>query len=159
VIVLATVGILAATTLIAPAPVAAHNLIGFYESPLPLVIYVAGAALAVGLSFAFVILRGGDTTIPEPGPVRPVPVWLFVGLKAIGLVGWLWIVAQAIVGGTSSADVATLFLWVYGWVGLAMVSAFIGPAWSWIDPFTTLHDAGAAALRLVGIRGWRPAVA
>jgi hypothetical protein len=150
-------GALAATALTAPTPVAAHSLTGYYESELPLVVYVAGAALAVGLSFAFVIMRGGDTTIPEPGPVRPVPRWVVLGLKAIGLVGWLWIVAQAIVGGTSSADVATLFLWVYGWVGLAMISAFVGPAWSWIDPFTTLHDAGAAALRLVGIRGWRPA--
>ena len=31
----------------------------------------------------------------------------------------LWIVAQGIAGGSSDGDVATLFLWVYGWVGLA----------------------------------------
>ena len=36
---------------------------------------------------------------------------------------------------------APLFLWVYGWVGLAVVSAFVGPAWHFLDPFSTLHDA------------------
>jgi hypothetical protein len=154
---LLVVGIVAATSLAAPAPVAAHGLTGLYVSPLPLVVYIAGAALAVALSFAFVILRGGDTMVPEPGPVRRVPRWLVILLKAIGLVGWLWILVQTITGGISLADVSSLFLWVYGWVGLAMISAFAGPAWSWIDPFTTLHDLGAAALRLVGIRGWRAA--
>ncbi len=148
---------LSAMNLAAPAPVAAHGLTGYYESPLPLVVYIGGAALAVALSFAFVILRGGDTTVPEPGPPRHVPRWLVLLLKAIGLLGWLWILAQTIVGGTSAADVSSLFLWVYGWVGIAMISAFIGPAWSWIDPFTTLHDIGAAALRLVGLRGWQAA--
>jgi hypothetical protein len=148
---------LAAVSLAAPAPAAAHGLTGYYVSPLPLVVYIGGAALAVGLSFAFVILRGGDTTVPEPGPSRHVPRWLVLLLKAIGLVGWLWILAQTVVGGTSAADVSSLFLWVYGWVGIAMISAFIGPAWSWIDPFTTLHDIGATVLRLVGLRGWKPA--
>ena len=32
-----------------------------------------------------------------------------------------------------------------------------GPAWSWLDPFTTVHDAGAALLRRAGVRGWTPA--
>jgi hypothetical protein len=82
------------------------------------------------------------------------PRWVRYGLRAIGLVGWLWIVAQGIAGGSSDADVGSLFLWVYGWVGLALISAFVGPAWHWLDPFSTLHDLGAAALRAVGVRGW-----
>ena len=69
-----------------------------------------------------------------------------VSLRVIGLIGWTWIVAQAIAGGSSDAAVATLFLWVYGWVGLAIVCALIGPAWHFLDPFSTLHDLGAAAL-------------
>ena len=67
------------------------------------------------------------------------------------------IVAQALFGGSGSGDVASLFLWVYGWVGLALVSALVGPAWSWIDPFTTLHRLlGAAGYRL-GLSGARAA--
>jgi hypothetical protein len=62
-----------------------------------------------------------------------------------------------IVGGSSTADVATLFLWVYGWVGIAMLSAFVGPVWTWLDPFATLFSFGASAARRIGLRGWQPA--
>ena len=64
--------------------------------------------------------------------------------------------AQTLIGGSSDADVSYLFLWVYGWVGLAIVSALIGPLWSWLDPFSTLHDLGAALLRRTGVEGLEP---
>lgn len=140
-----------------PAPALAHNLVGRLESPLPLSVYLAGAAMAVALSFAFVILR--DVRAPADPPTRTVtvPRWLALALRTVGLVGWLWIVAQTIVGGSSDADVSSLFLWVYGWVGLAFLSAFVGPVWTWLDPFTTLFDLGATALRRFGVAGWQPA--
>ena len=40
-----------------PATASAHTINEKYEAPLPLVAYVAGAALAVGMSFVFVSLR------------------------------------------------------------------------------------------------------
>ena len=140
-----------------PARALAHTLVGRLESPLPLAVYLAGAAMAVALSFAFVILR--DVRAPADPPARTVevPRALVAGLRAIGLIGWLWIVAQVIVGGSSDADVARLFLWVYGWVGLAFLSAFVGPVWTWLDPFATLFDLGAAVLRRVNVAGWEPA--
>lgn len=140
-----------------PRPVLAHSLVGRLESPLPLAVYLAGAAMAVALSFAFVILR--DVRAPADPRARrvSVPRALILGLRAIGLLGWAWIVAQVIIGGSSDADVASLFLWTYGWVGLAMLSAFVGPVWSWLDPFTTLFDIGAAILRRLGVEGWAPA--
>lgn len=148
-----TVGVVLAM----PLPVLAHSLVGRYESPLPLEIYVAGAAIAVALSFAFVLLRDRAAPVPALGRPRVTPQWLRLPLRAIGLLAWAWIVAQAITGGGGDADVASLFLWVYGWVGLAMVSAFLGPAWEWLDPFATLHDLGAGVLRRLGVRGWRAA--
>ena len=33
---------------------------------------------------------------------------------------------------TSDAAVASTILWVYGWIGLALVSALLGPAWAWL---------------------------
>jgi hypothetical protein len=101
---------------------------------------VAGAGLAVAMSFAFVMYRNApppsDDTI---GHERHVWRWLRVLLGAAGLIGWLWIVVQTFYGGSGDGDVASLFLWVYGWVGVALISALIGPAWAWIDPFTTIH--------------------
>ena len=141
-----------------PASVAAHGLNARYESRLPLAAYLVGAAATVALSFAFVITR--DVRAAPPGVGGPGYLPSAVarrGLQAIGLVGWVWIVAQGIVGGSSEGDVATLFLWVYGWVGLAILSAIVGPVWHFVDPFSTLHDLGAAVLRRLGIAGWDPA--
>ena len=71
-----------------------------------------------------------------PGPVR-------TGLVALGLLAWILIVIERRAAAASEGDAASLFLWTYGWVGLALVSAFIGPAWVWLDPFATLHRLGA----------------
>ena len=144
-----TFGVIAAWMLMAQ-PAAAHTLVGRLDSPLPLVVYLTGAAMAVALSFAFVLLR--DVRAPALASPRTVavPRLLTGALRVLGLVAWLWIVAQALAGGSSDASVATLFLWVYGWVGVAIASAFIGPIWTWLDPFTTLFDISAWVLRRFG---------
>ncbi len=149
-------GFAAAVVVVAavPATVAAHNLSTVYESPLPLTIYLAGAAATVALSFVFVLARDMRAAAVPPGRMVRVPAVLRLVLRAVGLVGWVWIIAQGIAGGSSDAAVATLFLWVYGWVGVAAVSALVGPIWEWLDPFATIHDILAWCLRLVGMRGW-----
>lgn len=137
-----------------PSVAWAHSLSGTVQSPLPLVAYLAGAAVAVGLSFAFVALTEGEAPAEAlPSRARSVPYAARLLLRVVGLGAWLWVVAQALVGGSSDADVASLFLWIYGWVGLAIVSALIGPAWGWIDPFSTLHDILAWLGRLMGLSG------
>ena len=146
-------GLVAALAL--PGIALGHSLDATYTSRLPLAVYLAGAALTVGLSFAFVLLRDVAAVPPvEDDRGRLPPAWLRLALRAIGLIGWTWIVVQGVLGGTSDANVATLFLWVYGWVGLALVSALVGPAWHWLDPFSTLYDIGAAIVRISGIRSW-----
>jgi hypothetical protein len=144
-----------ALVLAGPTITLAHSLSNTYQSRLPLVVYLAGAALAVGLSFAFVLIadvRADPPPITDPGRLPPAPIRN--GLRTVGLVGWIWIVVQGIAGGNSAGDVSTLFLWVYGWVGLALVSAFVGPAWHWLSPFTTLFDIGSGVMRRLGVSGW-----
>lgn len=140
-----------------PATAAAHGLSRTYQSPLPLGAYLVGAGLTVALSFVFVLARNlRAAPLPSPTPVR-VPRAVRVGLRIAGLAAWGWIMAQGIAGGSSDAAVAPLFLWVYGWVGLAVISALVFPAWEWLDPFATLHDILAWALRRLGVTAWRPA--
>jgi len=139
--------------LLAAVPVHAHALHGNVDAPLPFVAYLVGAAIAVALSFAFVALAD-DRPTPDRPPGREITVprpvrWL---LRAVGLAAWLWIVAQAIAGGSSDAEVGSLLLWVFGWVGLALVSALLGPVWAWLDPFSTIHDLLAAIMRPTGLR-------
>jgi hypothetical protein len=137
-----------------PGVVLAHQLNERYAAPLPLLVYVGGAALAVAMSFVFVILRNAPAPASEVTVVpRQVPRWLRLGLQSIGLIGWLWIVIQTLGGGSGDGDVASLFLWVYGWVGLALVSALGGPIWSWIDPFATIHQVLSAVAGRLGISG------
>jgi hypothetical protein len=141
-----------------PGPALAHALSKSFESRLPLAVYVAGAAGAVALSFVFVLVRDVRSEPPSgDGRHVRVPGVVRVGLQAIGLLAWAWIVVQGIVGGESDAEVSRLFAWVYGWVGVALVSAFIFPIWTWLNPFATLHDLGARAMRAAGIGGIAPA--
>lgn len=144
-------------TLGLPASAAAHQLSRTFESRLPLAVYVAGAATAVALSFAFVLLRDVRATPPPTDtPGRPVPAVIRNGLRAVGLLGWAWIMVQAVLGGESDAEVARLFTWVYGWVGVALISAFIFPIWTWLDPFSTLHALGSRLLRAIGVQPAAP---
>jgi hypothetical protein len=143
-----------ATVLGIPAIAAAHGLSPVYQSPLPLAVYLAGAAITVDLSFAFVLARDVRATVITDGRLVRVPSPVRFVIRVIGLLGWIWAVAQAIAGGSSDAAVAPLFLWVYGWVGVALTSALIFPVWEWLDPFATIHDVLAWLLRTLGIRGW-----
>ncbi|MEW5991134.1 MAG: hypothetical protein AB1736_07275, partial [Chloroflexota bacterium] len=129
-----------------------------FESRLPLAVYLAGAAGAVALSFVFVLvrdLRSGPP--PAAGRRVRVPGLVRNGLRAIGVVALAWIVAQGILGGGSDAEVSRLFAWTYGWIGVPIVSAFAFPIWLWLNPFATLHDLGARAMRAAGIGGIAPA--
>lgn len=140
-------------TLSVAAPVGAHALHGDVDAPLPFWAYIIGAAVAVALSFAFVAISDGSPEPePKPGRLRTLPRIARWILRLLGLAAWLWVVLQTIAGGESDAEVASLLLWVYGWVGLALVSSLLGPAWSWLDPFSTLHDIGAALVRPLGLR-------
>jgi hypothetical protein len=150
--------------LLEPRAASAHALNGDAETPLPFVAYLLGAAVAVALSFAFVAISGGTPAAePPPGRLRTLPGWLRLLLRGVGLAAWTWVVLQTISGGSSDAEVGSLILWVFGWIGLALVSALVGPAWSWLDPFSTLHDLGATLARWVGVRPpgrapWRPSL-
>ena len=139
-----------------PAVATAHGLSPVYQSPLPLSVYLVGAAVTVALSFLFVLAR--DVRAPEivDGRLVRVPAVLRLVLRAIGLIGWVWIVAQALAGGSSDAAVAPLFLWVFGWVGIAFCSALLFPVWEWLDPFATLHDLLAWVLRTARRPGLAP---
>ena len=141
-----------------PGAALAHVITDRYQAPLPLVVYLAGAAFAVAMSFVFVMLRGGrPPRVETASKARTVPGWLRLTLQAIGLIAWLWIVIQTLVGGSGDGDVASLFLWTYGWVGVALISALLGPAWAWIDPFSTIHRLLGAAGRVLGMGGAEPA--
>ena len=154
----AAIGLATGLAAALPAAVAAHQLSPTYQSRLPLAVYVVGAATTVALSFAFVIVRDVRAAPPDlDAPGTLPPPWVRYPLRFLGLFGWAWIVAQGIAGGSSDGDVATLFLWVYGWVGVAILCALVGPVWHFLDPFSTLHDVGVWVLERLNVQAWEPA--
>ncbi len=146
-----------------PQTALAHQLSGRYEAPLPLAAYLLAAAFAVAVSFLFVMLRRAPVAesavdeAPRKGRVRHVPAAIRYFLNGVGLLAWLWIVAQTLFGGDGDGDVGTIFVWVYGWVGLAIISALFGPLWTWLNPFATIHRILAGLWRRAGMAGVRPA--
>ena len=131
---LASIGL--AITAVAPAAASAHSLTGRYESPLPLEAYLAAAALAVALSFAIVLLRRPAASEARSAPDSHLDRSALARDRACAASGcspgsgsWP---RPSSARRTSDADVASLFLWTYGWVVLPLVCALdragVGPA-------------------------------
>ena len=151
-------GVVVATSALVtwPVPASAHPLVGAADAPLPLELYLAGAGLAVALSFVIGFVYAGRARPAEPGVLRRVPRAVFTGIRLIGLFAWTWVIAQAVVGGSTDAEVGRLFTWVYGWVGLAIVCALFVPLWDWLDSFVTLYALGTRVMGGGRVKRWHP---
>ena len=152
----AAVGAVAFAILL-PGVALGHQLNAAYTSRLPLAVYLAGAAITVALSFAFVILRDVRVELP---PRRGLPDCRRPG-SDMGCGSSAWSAGpgswpRASSAGPATANVATLFLWVYGWVGVAIVSALLFPIWHWLDPFSTLYDIGRVGRAPARVAPWEP---
>jgi hypothetical protein len=137
----------------APSPAAAHAIGGSFQLPVPLWLYLLGAALAVGASFVVTALatrhatESGYPTVPVPPPLEAV---LRTLLRIIGLAWWY----GAIVVGFVVADISALpavLLWVGIWVALPMVAAIVGNPWPSLSPFRTTFGVVEWAARRLGI--------
>ena len=138
----------------------AHGAGERYDLPLPLVYFVAGAALTVALSFAAAALAaraapraasGAGLMIPL-GPLRPL---LRAAARLLGLALFVLLIAAGLFGDPHPMkNLAPTFVWIIWWVGLSLVAACAGNLWPALDPWRTLFDgADALARRLRGGRG------
>lgn len=141
---------------VVPSPVAAHAVGGTYQLPVPLGLYLAGAALAVVASF--VVTAVASRTVADPPdyavrPVGPQPAdvarWL---LRFLGLAWWYGAIAVGLVVGDISPLPMVLF-WVGIWVGLPIAAVLAGNPWPSLSPFRTTYAALDAVVRRLGRRG------
>jgi hypothetical protein len=130
-----------------------------YDLPVPLWLWVTGAAAAVLLSFVVIgvmVRRGGESPPGSPrvnllrwAPGRALasrPVRLAV--KVIGVAAFLLILATAGFGHLNpTRNLAPTAVWVLWWVGFAYVSALIGNVWALVDPWRSLFDGLDAIIR------------
>jgi hypothetical protein len=120
----------------------AHGVGQVYESPIPLWLYLLGAAATVLASFAVRALVSEAPIHAEPRPVGGIRVAraLTIALRVAGIVGLVAVVASGAVVGSEGFTLATLGFWVGLVVGMTTLSALIAGAWEAADPWAWLES-------------------
>lgn len=161
----AAAGFLAAIVSSLPGTAWPHGAGDRYDLPAPLVYFVAGAALTVGLSFAVMAMATRGSMRANPNWAVVVPLgsllrWLrpACGVLSVALLGL--VLAAGLFGDPHPMkNLAPTFVWIAWWVGLSLVVACIGNVWPAVDPWRAVFDTVDALARRAtrgrGIaRGW-----
>jgi hypothetical protein len=138
------------------APAAAHGFGQRYDLPLPLSLYLFGAASAVLVSFVIVALfvrrvphrdAYPHLALRAPGRGRQLIACVarLVGLALFGVT----LVAGFRGDSNPYRNIAPTLVWVIGWVGLVYVSAFVGDVWTMLNPWDTVFAGGERVWRWV----------
>jgi hypothetical protein len=133
------------------APASAHGFGMRYDLPLPLLLWIIGAASTVLLSFLFVaiVVRWNPET-EAPAEVnllqwkmgRLVSGQAFRFIARLFAVGALIVIVVAGMIGdqTPTRNLAPTAIWIAWWVGFSYLSAFIGDVWCVINPWAALFE-------------------
>jgi hypothetical protein len=139
---------------------AAHGFGQRYDLPVPLWLYVVGAAATVAVSFAVVgmFVRGTSGSGMYPrlnllqlpvGRFLAYPVCLFC-LKLVSAGLFILLILAGLLGHQNPAkNLAPTLVWVIWWVGLAYVSALVGNLWALINPWKGLFGWAEALYRWI----------
>ncbi len=138
---------------VVPGVVSAHALGGTYQLPVPLWLYLVGAAAAVGASFVVTaVLDRGEEGVPyaaraiSPGPAGVARTVL----RVLGLVWWYGAIGVGFVVGDIS-PLPGVLLWIGIWVGVPIASALIGNPWPALSPFRTTFAGVEWLARRLGV--------
>jgi hypothetical protein len=133
-----------------------------YRFPLPIWIYVLGAGAAVALSAPAAAFAVREDARPPRRSRNLYPALRRLRLGPIGLALATILFGFVLLGGLGGRTVeaheffenpATVLVWVDFWVGLGLVSAFVGNVWDFVSP---LSAAARALDRTLARRGVAP---
>ena len=126
---------------------AAHGFGQRYDLPLPLDLYLWGAAATVALSFvlAGLFLRvSGERTLRVDllqfrlGRLIAHPL-LVESLRVVSVSLFVLIIVAGLIGVQNPfKNIAPTLVWILWWVGMAYVSALFGDLWALINPWAAL---------------------
>ncbi|WP_067656281.1 hypothetical protein [Nocardia harenae] len=142
----------------------AHGLGGATDLPIPLTYALIGAAWALTFSFAVLLFAWREPRLDPESPGRPLPAALCAAVDSRwtrAVLGVLSVAATVLVAAVAlggSADPARNpvpgVLYVYLWVGVAVLSLLAGPVWKVLSPARALHRALCAVRRRPPERGF-----
>jgi hypothetical protein len=129
-------------------PAAAHGLGGRLDLPVPMWLFVYGAAAAVVISFVALGALWKEPRLEDGAPGRILPGFLQrvmtgpvpdVVVRALSSAVFVLVLAAAIAGRDEpSRNLAPVFVYVWFWVGLAFAHALLGNWWATLSPWDTL---------------------
>ncbi len=140
-------------------PVYAHGIGDRTELPVPLGYFLAGAGVAVALSFAVIglFLKGVSEhgsywryNLLQHRALRLLltgPALLPLKFLSVFLLG-LVVVAGLFGDQTPTLNFAPVFVWIIWWVGMAFVAALVGNLWAVLNPWKALFEGAEALYRL-----------
>src|SRR5262245_29807882 len=133
--------------------VLAHGLGGRQDLPIPLSFLLAGAALAVLVSFAALgVMWRRSRFRGAAGRTVPAPVERLADhrgtravLRLLGLALAAVTFVAAAFGPSGDTNPAPWMIYIVFWVGLIPASLLLGPVWALLNPLRTLYQ-GISAL-------------
>ncbi len=152
-----SLGLLAATV----KPALAHGFGQRYDLPVPLWLWITGAAAAVALSFVVIglFVRGAPGLGGYPrvnllgwrvGRLLARPAVRLLA-RVISVLLLVLVVGAGLFGNQDPArNVAPTVIWVLWWVGFAYVSALAGNLWAVVNPWAAVFGWAEALARHVG---------
>lgn len=125
---------------------AAHGFGQRYDLPVPLFLYLSGAAAAVVLSFvvmaAFVRLTPGNALMRafDAGARRlSIHPLVVIGGRLAAVIVLIAVVIAGFFGNPAPVkNIAPIMVWAIWWVGMAYVCALIGDVWTLVNPLDAL---------------------
>ncbi len=140
----------------AAATAQAHGFGQRYDLPLPLALYICGAALTVIVSCAmlvvFVRAAPKDRSFPHVDVLAYRPMRLLAspqvlaGIRLAAVAVYLLLLAAGFLGNQSPfRNIVPIAVWALWWVGLTYFSALIGDLWRIANPLETLFAAAKRA--------------
>ena len=141
-----------AAAALAVSPVHAHGFGERYDLPLPLNMFMIGAATTVAASFVviglFVNKRPGEfryptynlLTVPALGAVLRNRI-LTCAFKLLGVAVFLLLIATSLFGVNKPVEnFSPTFVWIIWWVGMGYISALLGNLWILVNPWRTMFE-------------------
>ena len=138
---------------VSPGIAGAHGFGQRYDLPLPLTLYLCGAALTVTLScvMLLVFVRAPRDTARFDLLAHPATRWLaapamVAGLRLLAVALYLLLLVAGFIGNQSPfRNVVPITVWALWWVGLAYFSVVAGDLWRVANPLETLFAAADRA--------------
>src|SRR5690242_20453029 len=129
----------------------AHGFGQRYDLPLPLTLWIVGAACTIVLSFLIIsIAVRANPSVEASGQSNTLRWRIDNGVtnqtirliaQLVAVAALVLVVAAGIIGDqTPTRNLAPTAIWIAWWVGFSYLSAFVGNVWSIVNPWAAIFD-------------------